>query len=99
MIHKKEEDIWDVCSVILMMEFKLTKEWNSAFLAAQWSRTHLPKQEMQFQPLGWEEPLEKEMTTYSSILAWEIPWTEEPGGLQSMRLQRIRHDLMTKKQQ
>ena len=95
MIHKKEEDIWDVCSVILMMEFKLTKEWNSAFLAAQWSRTHLPKQEMQFQPLGWEEPLEKEMTTYSSILAWEIPGIEKPGGLQSMVI-RIRHDLMTK---
>ena len=34
--------------------------------------------------LGWEDPLEKEMTTYSSILAWRIPWTEEPGGLQSM---------------
>ena len=38
--------------------------------------------------LGWEDPLEKEMTTYSSILAWEIPWTEEPGRLQSMERQR-----------
>ena len=37
-------------------------------------------------------PLEKEMATHSSILAWEIPWTEEPGGLQSMGLQRVRHD-------
>ena len=42
--------------------------------------------------LGWEEPLEKEMATHSSILAWKIPWTEEPGGLQSMRLQRVRQD-------
>ena len=38
--------------------------------------------------LGWEDPLEKEMATHSSILAWKIPWTEEPGGLQSMGLQR-----------
>ena len=41
-----------------------------------------------FQSLGWEDPLEKEMATHSSILAWEIPWTEEPGGLQSMGLQK-----------
>ena len=39
--------------------------------------------------LGWENPLEKGMATYSSILAWRIPWTEEPGGLQSMGLQRV----------
>ena len=39
---------------------------------------------MRIPTLGWEDPLEKEMTTHSSILAWEIPWTEEPGGLQSM---------------
>ena len=42
-------------------------------------------QEKQVQSLGWEDPLEKEMATHSSILAWKIPWTEEPGGLQSMR--------------
>ena len=47
-------------------------------------------------PLGWEDPLEKEMTTYSSILAWEIPWTEEPGGHQSMGSQRVGHDWATK---
>ena len=39
--------------------------------------------------LGWEEPLEKEMAIHSNILAWEIPWTEEPGGLQSMGSQRV----------
>ena len=54
-------------------------------------------QKMWIQSLGWEDPLEKEMATHSSILAWEIPWMEEPGGLQSMDLQRIRHDLATKK--
>ena len=44
------------------------------------------------QPLGQEDSLEKEMATHSSILAWKMPWTEEPGRLQSMGSQRIRHD-------
>ena len=48
--------------------------------------------------LGQEIPLEKEMTTCSSILAWKIPWTEKPGGLQSMEPQRIEHNLVTKQQ-
>ena len=52
----------------------------------------LEKQETEVQFLGWEDPLEKEMATHSSILAWKIPWTEEPGGLQSMGSQRIRYD-------
>ena len=42
--------------------------------------------------LGWEDPLEEGMATHSSILAWEIPWIEEPGRLESMGLQRVRHD-------
>ena len=49
-------------------------------------------QETWVQFLGWEDPLEKGMATHASILAWRIPWTEEPDGLQSMVLQRIRHD-------
>ena len=49
-------------------------------------------QEMQVQSLGREDPLEEEMATHSSILAWKIPWTEAPGGLQSMGLQRVGHD-------
>ena len=44
------------------------------------------------QSLGWEDPLEKEMAAHSSILAWKIPWTEEPGRLQSMGSQRVGHD-------
>ena len=48
--------------------------------------------------LGWEDPPEKRIATYSSILAWRIPWTEELGRLQSMGLQRIRHDLATEQQ-
>ena len=49
-------------------------------------------QETQVQSLDWEDHLEKGMTTHSSILAWRIPQTEEPGGLQSMGLKRVRHD-------
>ena len=48
--------------------------------------------ETQVQSLGWEDPLKKELATHSSILAWRIPWTEEPGGLQSMGSLRVRHD-------
>ena len=49
-------------------------------------------QETLVQSLDWEDPLEKEMVTHSSILALEVPWTEEPGGLQTMVPQRVRHD-------
>ena len=49
-------------------------------------------QETQVPSLGWEDPLEKWMAIHSSVLAWEIPGTEEPGRLQSMVLQRVRHD-------
>ena len=59
---------------------------------AQWLRIHLPvqkMQEMQVRSLGWEDALEKEMASHSNILAWDIPCTEEPSGLQSTGLQRI----------
>ena len=63
-----------------------------ASLVAQMVK-HLPAmRDTRVQSLGWEDPLEKEIGTHSSILAWKIPWKEEPGGLQSMRLQRVRHD-------
>ena len=52
----------------------------------------LEMQVMQVQSLGQEDPLEEEMTTHSSILAWKIPWTEKPGGLQSMESQRVGQD-------
>ena len=55
-------------------------------------RTCLPMQEMRVQSLAWEDPLEEDMTTHSSILAWRIPWTEKPGGLQSMGRQKVGHD-------
>ena len=49
-------------------------------------------QETQAPSLGWEDPLENGVVTHSSVLAWKIPWTEEPGGLQSMGSQRVRRD-------
>ena len=52
-------------------------------------------QEMWVRPLGWEDPLEKEIATHSSILAWRIPWTEEPDRLQLMGSQRVRHSRVT----
>ena len=54
-----------------------------------------PSQETQVRSLGWEDPLEKEMTIDSSTLAWKIPWMEEPGRLQSIKSQRIGHDWAT----
>jgi len=56
-------------------------------------------QETQVRSLGQEDALEEEMATYSSILAWRIPWTEEPGRLQSMALQRVRQDGANEQQQ
>ena len=58
-----------------------------------WTVKRLPTMwETQVRSLGREDPLEKEMVTHSSIHAWKIPWTEEPGGLQSMELQRVGHN-------
>ena len=62
------------------------------FLVAQVVKNLPAMQETRNQSLCWEDPLEKGMAIHSSILTWRIPWTEEPGGLQSMGLQRVRHD-------
>ena len=59
---------------------------------AQTVKNLLAVQETQVQYLGEEDPLEEEMSTHSSILAWKIPWTEEPDGLQSLGSQRVRHN-------
>ena len=63
-----------------------------ASLVAQMVKNLSAMQEIWVQPLGWGDPLEEGMATHSSILAWRIPWTEEPGGLQSVGLQRFSHD-------
>ena len=64
----------------------------SKTLVAQIVKNLPAMQETWVQSLGWEDPLEKGATTHSSILAWRIPWTEKPGRLQSMVLQRVRHN-------
>ena len=63
---------------------------------AQWSMQRIL--EMGVRSLGWEDPLEKEVAVHSSVLSWEIPWTEEPGGLQSMGSQTVVYGLVTKQQ-
>ena len=70
-----------------------------ASLIAQLVKNLPTMQENWIQSLGWEDSLVKGMATHSSILAWRIPWTQEPGGLQSMGLQRVGQDLVTKQQQ
>ena len=63
-----------------------------ASLGAQTVKNPPAMQETGVRSLGWEDPLEEEVATHSNVLAWRIPPTEEPGGLQSMGLQRVRHD-------
>ena len=62
---------------------------NGASLVAQMVKYLSTMQETQVQPLGWKDPLEKEMATHSNTLTWKIPWTEEPGRLQSMGSLRV----------
>ena len=64
---------------------------SGASLVAQMVKNLPTMQETQVQSLGWEDPLEEGVATHSSVLAWRIPWTEEPGGLQSVELQRAGH--------
>ena len=68
-------------------------------LVAYQQRIHLPMKETYVWSLGQEDALKKEMATHSRILAWRMPWTEEPGGLQFMGSQRVGLDLVTKWQQ
>ena len=66
--------------------------YNYTSLVAQTVKNLPGMQETQVRSLGWEDPMEKEMATHSSTLAWKIPWMEEPGRLQSMGLQRVGHN-------
>ena len=70
----------------------LRPNYGGTSLVAQRLKSLPAIQETRVRSLGQEDPLEKEMATHSSILAWEIPWTEEPGGLQSTASQRVGHD-------
>ena len=73
-------------ALLLFLLFSMT------FLVAQMVKNLPAMQETTVRPLGQEDPLEKELATHASILAWRIPWTEEPGRLQSMESQRAGHD-------
>ena len=75
-----------------MKEASLEARIERASLVAQMVKNLPAMQVTWIQSLSWEGPLEKGMATHSSILAWRIPWTEEPGGILSMQLQRLRHD-------
>ena len=63
-----------------------------ASLVAQTVKNVPAVQETRVRSLNWEDPLEKEMATHSNVLAWRIPWTDDPGGLRSMGSKRVRHD-------
>ena len=75
---------------------RLPLYYSWASLVVKMVKTPAAVQETWVQSLGWEDPLEEGMATHSSILVWKNPWTEEPGRLQSMGLQRVRRDRVTK---
>ena len=74
-----------------LVEIK-TETHGEGFLVAQRVKNPPAMRETWIRSLGWEDPLEEGVATHSSILPWRIPWTEEPGGIQSMGSQRVRHD-------
>ena len=77
-------------------QYKISiSRWWQISLVAQTVKCLPAMQETQVQSLGWEDPLEKEMATHSSTLSWKIPWTQEPGRLHCMGLQRVRYDWAT----
>ena len=81
--NKSERNLWICAKLQASLEISLV---------AQKLKCLPPMRETWVRSLGLEDPLEKEMTTHSSILAWRISWPEEPGGLQSMGSQRVGHD-------
>ena len=98
-------------SDVILIEEMLFQMWNAllilsswrhftkwVYLVAWWKRICLPMQKTWVWSLGRADPLEKEMATHSRILAWETPWTVKSGRLQSMGLQRVGHDSVTKQQ-
>ena len=81
--------------VPLECSFQVQRKFKMGILVAQRLKRLPAVQETRVWSLSWEDPLEKEMATHSSILAWRIPWREEPGRLQSMGSQRVGHDWVT----
>ena len=91
-------DFWSRSNDCSSKLISLILYYTRTSFVAQLVKNPLAVQETWVWFLGWEDPLEKEMATHSSVLAWRIPWTEEPGGLQSMRWQRVGHNWVTNTQ-
>ena len=92
--HKELDTTEQLSHSLLCFTWGFTENYSPgrASLVAQRLK-HLPAmRETWIQSLGWEDPLEKDMATHSSILAWKVPWTEKPDRLQTIGLQRVRHD-------
>ena len=87
---------WTIFKVQIMFSFAQMDTFTTASLVAQIVKNPSAMWETWVRSLCWEDPLEEGMATHFSLVAWRIPWTEEPGGLQSMRLQRVRHNWETK---
>ena len=85
---KEDQHLFKICRTIFMGRPMVLR----ASLVVQMVKNLPAMQETWDQSLGWEDPLEEGMATHSITLAWRIPWTEEPGRLQSMGSQRVRHD-------
>ena len=85
---------WNSLTFTAKLRRKLEISYGASQVA-QWWRIYLLVQEMQVWSLGQEDPLEEEVAAHSNILVWKIPWTEEPGGLKFMGLQRVGHNLRT----
>ena len=97
----KYPNIYESEVITLKMPFLI---WHSIIIILglsrwlRWERIYMPMLKTQVWSLGWEDPLEEEMATHSSVLAWKIPLTEEHGGLQSTGSQRVSHDWTSKQQ-
>ena len=89
----KESDTTEVTYHMHARDILCLLIWQeTASVLAQSVKSPPAMQETHVRVLGWEDPLEKEMATHFSILAWKIPWTDKPGGLQTMGSQRVGHD-------
>ena len=93
--HTSSASQWEFPSLNLCSSYPLLAKSSLASLVAQRVKGLPTMQETWVWFLGWEDPLEKEIATHSSTLAWKIPWMEKSGRLQSMGLQRVRHDWAT----
>ena len=87
-----EVPIFGHCAKNIFCKYALLTKQLMVYLVAQTVKNLPAMQETRLRSLSWEYPLEKRMATHFSILVWRTPWTEEPGGLQSMRSQRVGHD-------